>query len=353
MEALDRNLEVSPNLKAMPACLRVLAVIPGDGRGVCLIAARRQVRSLKDRGIAIDTFFFDTHRSFAAFFRGCRELRHAVRARCPDIVHVHYGTITALACSLVVNKPLIATFRGSDLQPEPGIGWLRTRLSIVCSQLAALRCTKMIAVSRALASRLWWRKQRIVVLPTGVDLRRFAPVNRQEARRRLDWHPNETVLLFNAGLAPQVKDLDLAQDAARRVSRALSIRFEVMHGDVPPERVPLYMSAADCLLVTSRSEGSPDVVKEALACALPVVSVDVGDVRERLEGIRPSRIVSRNPDEIAEAVLAILRNPTRSNGPDVAASFSEEHITGRLIELYQEALATKLTSPIGARIFTE
>lgn len=315
----------------------ILAVIPGDGQGSSFVFARREVHSLRSRANCVETFYFDTSKSPLTFLRSCRDLRRAVRRLRPDVVHVHYGTMTALGCALVVDRPLVVTFRGSDLNPEPGFGWLRTRVGVLCSQLAALRCTKIVCVSRQLASRLWWRRDRITILPTGVDLRVFRPMDRAQARGLLGWDPNEPVLLFNAGHAPVVKGFDLAQEVAARVLRNRRIRFEVMRGDVLPERVPLLMNAADCLLVTSRSEGSPTVVREALACALPVVSVDVGDVREQLVGIQPSRIVSRNPDEIATTVLEILAKPTRSNGPTAARGISDQHIAEQLVALYRTA----------------
>jgi glycosyltransferase involved in cell wall biosynthesis len=333
------NTEVERRLDPAFPGLRVLAVIPGNGQGSSFIFARRQVQSLQPFAIAVEPFFFDTRKSLFTFVQNCRVLRRAAREFRPDIVHVHYGTITALGCALVMNNPLIVTLRGSDLNPEPGFSWLRTRLGIVCSQLASLRCRKVICVSRQLAARLWWRKDRIAIIPTGVDLRVFTPVGRSEARRLLGWGADESVLLFNAGRAPAVKGLDLAEEVVARLSRSRRIRFEVMRGDVLPERVPLLMSGADCLLVTSRSEGSPNVVKEALACALPVVSVDIGDVRERLEGVRPSCIVSQSPDEIAMAVHEILAKPTRSNGPEVVEVISDHHIAEQLLALYRSALA--------------
>jgi teichuronic acid biosynthesis glycosyltransferase TuaC len=326
----NQQLSVSAAL-----CPRVLAVIPGDGRGSAFIFVRRQIQALQRLGVRVEPLFFDTRKSLFSFVQNCRMLRRAVRNSGADIVHAHYGTMTALACALVVHKPLIVTFRGSDLNPEPGYSWLRTRLGIVFSQLAALRCRRVICVSQQLAGRLWWRKKGVSILPTGVDLQQFTCMERAEARRTLGWDSDEPVVLFNAGRAPAVKGLGLAHEVVSRISRRCRIRFEVMRGDVPPEKVPLLMSGADCLLVTSHSEGSPNIVKEALACALPVVSVDVGDVRERLEGVRPSRIVSRDPDEVTQAVLEILEEPVRSNGPMVARAVSDERIAEQLIALYR------------------
>ncbi len=319
--------------------VRVVAVIPGDGQGSSFIFARRQVQSLQEAGsIEIKTFLFDTGKSLSIYLRNCHLLRRAIRSSNPDIVHAHYGTMTALACALVSSKPLLITFQGSDLNPEPGYSWLRTRSGLICSHLAAIRARQVICVSRQLAATLWWCRRGITIIPSGINLQEFVAIDRVDARRRLGWDLHEPVVLFNAGRAPIVKGLALAENVIERVRLRRQIRFEVMRGDVSPEKVPVLMSAADCLLVTSLSEGSPTVVREALACSLPVISVDVGDVRERLRGVHPSWVVSRNPEEISAVVLAILEQPVRSNGRAAAEATSHSNIARQILQLYYSML---------------
>lgn len=319
--------------------VRVLAVIPGDGKGSSFIFARRQVQALGEAGpIEIETLLFDTGKSVSTYLRNFRFLRQTIQKFNPDIVHAHYGTMTGLACALASTTPLLITFQGSDLNPEPGFRWVRTRSGLVFSHLAAIRARQVICVSRQLAARLWWRNRGVTIIPSGINLREFAAIDRIDARRVLGWDLNEPVVLFNAGRAPVVKGLALAEKVIERIHLKRQIRFEVMRGGVPPEKVPVLMSAADCLLVTSLSEGSPTVVREALACSLPVVSVDVGDVSERLTGVHPSRIVSRDPEELSAAVLAILEDPVRSNGRVAAEATSHSHIARQILQVYYSML---------------
>ena len=100
--------------------------------------------------------------------------------------------------------------------------------------------------------------------------------------------------------------------------------------------MPLILNAADCLLVTSDSEGSPTVVQEALACALPVVSVDVGDIRQRLVGVDHARVESRDPAALASAILDLTRVPLRTNGRDKVPEISLESIARDLQGMYSE-----------------
>jgi teichuronic acid biosynthesis glycosyltransferase TuaC len=105
-----------------------------------------------------------------------------------------------------------------------------------------------------------------------------------------------------------------------------------------------YMNAADCLLLTSDYEGSPTVIKEALACGLPIVSVDVGDVRDRLKGVSPSRIVGRDPVEIAAALESVLSLGERSNGPSLVSEVSDKKIAWKIRSVYERILLSITSS---------
>jgi teichuronic acid biosynthesis glycosyltransferase TuaC len=113
------------------------------------------------------------------------------------------------------------------------------------------------------------------------------------------------------------------------------VRMEIMNGGTPPEQVPALMNAADCLLVTSDSEGSPTVVQEALACNLPVISVDVGDTRERLRGVSHTRIVARDPRALGAALADILAQPERSDGHGKVKEFCAQTIAADLRRIYE------------------
>ncbi len=179
----------------------------------------------------------------------------------------------------------------------------------------------------------------MAVVPSGVDLQRFRPMAKAAARLRMGWKSEEKVVIFNAGFDAIRKRLDLAEAAIRIAHQWCDdIRLEVLDGSETQERMPFYLNAADCLLMTSDWEGSPNMVKEAIACNLPVVSVDVGDVKERLAYVRPSKIVSRDPIEIGRALADILLQPERSNGCEVIQDVSSEHVAERVIAVYREAV---------------
>jgi glycosyltransferase involved in cell wall biosynthesis len=219
---------------------------------------------------------------------------------------------------------------------------MRVLIGHLLSHLAALRARRIVCVSSELRSRLWWRRTRISVVPSGVDLEVFSQEPKPEARAKLAWSTSRKVVLFNAGGTPAVKRLDLAQEAVMQAARIdPDIAIHVITGRVPPDEVNTLLNAADCLLVTSDWEGSPNIVKEALACGTPIVSVDVGDVRELLHGVEPSSLVSRDPTAIGRALAAILQTPRRSNGREHISSLSLQETARRMIAVYNEAARTR------------
>lgn len=323
--------------------IRVLCVIPTKLRPVTkcpMIFAHRQVLGLADAGVKVERFYLVLEPSPRTLLEQWRLLRGAIRAFSPDVIHAQYGTVTALMSVMSSHLPSVITFRGSDLNPDPFATralWLMRR---TISEVAALRADQIICVSDQLKNRLWWRTNRATVIPTGVDTSHFHPRPRSEARKLLGWKDDrERVVIFNASGNPRIKRLDIAQaavDVARKIYG--DIRFIVLEGDVPPDRIPLYMAAADLLLLTSESEGSPTVVQEAMACDLPVVSVDVGDVRERLRRVEPSFIVPKDPESIGRMIAEVLTDRPRSNGAARIAECSNQVVIERTIMAYRTAI---------------
>jgi teichuronic acid biosynthesis glycosyltransferase TuaC len=319
--------------------MHILFVAPGTQHGWHMPFVQREAEALRAAGHEVELFRFD-NRSYWRFPGELRRLRAAVRSQRPDVVHAQFGKFNALLAALG-GAPLVVTFRGTDINRNPKYSVLREALGIGASQLAACFARGIVCVSREIREKVWaCRSRPSLVVPTGVDLKLFRPADRAAARARLGHAPGERVVLFNAGKNPAVKDPRLAEAAVAQARRiAGEIRFVVLDGKAPPDEIPVYMNAADVLLVTSFTEGSPTVVQEAMACDLPVVTVDVGDVRERLEGVAACEVVaSRDPAELGAALARVLLAGTRSDGRAHAAALGLEAIAERLAEFYRLVL---------------
>lgn len=221
---------------------------------------RDQVEALRALGHEVDVFSFNPGGT-GSYLRAGPALRRERRSQHYDVIHAHFG-LSAWPSLFLRGAPHLVTLHGTDLA-HPRSGPL-SRAALPFVSLAA-------TVSASLAARVpgAGRRRRVAVLPCGVDLERFSPMPRDEARRALGLDPDRRLLLFPADPARAVKRFDRARELAGEIPL-------LTYGDVHPREVPLYINAANAVLVTSDSEGFGLGVLEALACDVPVLSTPVG-----------------------------------------------------------------------------
>jgi glycosyltransferase involved in cell wall biosynthesis len=233
----------------------------------------------------------------------------------------------------VRDRPVVGAFCGSDLlgaRATRGIARWSEGYGVRASARAARRAAGVTVKSRNLFDALpSGVEERTWILPDGVDVARFRPLDRRECRRALGLDPDATHVLFPAAPHRPEKRYALAAAAVERLGGAeLQTLGGVRHDDVP-----LWINAADAVLLTSLYDGSPNVVKEALACNVPLVSVDVGDVRERIDGVDGCFIAAAEADALAAGLgQAVARG--RTAGRERAEELSLERINARLRDIY-------------------
>jgi glycosyltransferase involved in cell wall biosynthesis len=241
-----------------------------------------------------------------------------------DVVHANYG-LTAPAALAQVRLPVVLSLWGSDLMGE--YGWL--------SKQCARYCDAVIVMSEEMARELG---EPCHVIPHGIDMDRFAPRPKDEVRAELGWDRDARHVLFPYPPSQEVKNHTRAERVVERASERVDaeVNLQVVYG-VPHAEVPTYMNASDALLLTSDREGSPNSVKEALSCNLPVVSTDVGDVADRLDGVSRSR-VSDDDDELVEALADVLADPRRSDGRETVRDIGLNRMSDRIESVYESVL---------------
>lgn len=278
----------------------------------------------------------------SAYFSVRRQVGRAIRAANPDIVHVMNGGALAFFTATAVRQaPLVISFCGSDLLGDPQVSWKRRcvgGVTVLASKAAALRADAVIAKSKQLASKVPGTVplRKIHVIPNGVDFSRFRPLDRRECQSRLGWNSDEFQVLFTGNPNSETKrfkDALGAVECAR--ARGIPARLQLMRG-VRHEDVPLWLNAADVLLLCSVHEGSPNIVKESLACECPVVSTDVGDVAERIEGIAGCYLCDRTAESLAGGLGAVHRRSARLRCRSQIASISTEAIARRVESVYRD-----------------
>jgi teichuronic acid biosynthesis glycosyltransferase TuaC len=310
----------------------------------------RQAEHLRAAGVEVTVFV--AGKTGPRPLRWARQLRRlAALARSGGFDLAHAQTGPAGVAALLTGLPLVVTFRGSDVLGTVGRGGrytLKGRLLQSASRAVARRARAVVVVAPHLAAALRGGPAPVVV-PSGVDLAAFAPVPRGEARRRLGLEPDARLVLFGGRPANPVKRWDLARRAVRLLPEGLAAELVPLDG-VAHADVPLWMSACDALLLTSRHEGSPNVVKEALACNLPVVAVNVGDVAERLRGVEGCAVAaSDRPADLAAALERVLASGARAAGRQAVAELDERLLTARVLDVYRQALASAVPLPVAGR----
>jgi glycosyltransferase involved in cell wall biosynthesis len=304
------------------------------------IFVQRQVESLRGLGYRFDVLFIRGFASTTAYAQAARRLLQTkTRYR---LLHAHGGE--AAVPSVVFRRaPMLVSYAGDDLLGTPradGVIPPQARLRRALIRQTAWFARGTITKSAELEAHLPRRlRARNTVLPNGVDMTVFAPRSREEARAELGWPVDEPVVLFAANPDVERKRYPLAEAACSAARLQIpGLRLHVGH-KVPPGEMPRLMNAADCLLLTSSVEGSPNVVKEALMCNLPVVATPAGDVRELLDGVLPSAVCRPEPQELARALTAILETRERSNGREQKAdTLSSDAVAARLAAIYDSLI---------------
>ena len=312
---------------------------PSSGRFI-----EQQLAGLRQIGLDAEVLFVDRMtRGISAYATLSRELRRRLKSYQPALVHSLYGGVMAdLVTRTVQDRPTIVTFHGTDLLGQPFASPMRILASgygVFASRKAARRCNGIVIVAEHLRRALPGGVDncKVRVIPCGIDVDRFEPLSQAECCERLGWEAGKFHVLFQDSGDP-VKRPSLASAAVESLCR-LGINAE-LHTlrKLPYDDVPIWLNAGDVLLLTSIHEGSPTIVKEALACNLPIVSVDVGDVRERIEGIKGCYIARPIPDDLAEKLKFVASSAERINGQAAVRDLSLERVAVRLADFYGEVV---------------
>jgi teichuronic acid biosynthesis glycosyltransferase TuaC len=336
--------------------MRVLAItniypsaeFPASG-----VFVREQIKGLCAIGLDVRVMFVDRKREGPLAYWGLRpKVARAVAEFEPDVIHVMYGGVMAhQVARRCYGPPIAVTFRGSDLLGENFSGWARKIISqygVYCSRRAANAADGVIVVARHLTQALRGaaNDRKVRVIPSGIDLERFKPMDSLSCKQRLGWSPESFHVLFASSSGDPVKRPRLASATVTRMNSAASrTELHYMTG-IPSAEVPIWINASDALLLTSAHEGSPNIVKEALACGVPVVSVDVGDVAERIEGIEGCYLAAADPADLAAKLCLVRKRGKQLDCRIRLMELSIVRVAEKLKRCYEEIAATRSLAPM-------
>jgi len=300
--------------------MRVLVVTSGNGSYISPFVLD-QANALEKEGVQIE-YYFIKGKGIFGYLKNYKLLLSKIREYDPAIIHAHYG-FSGLLSAMQRKVPVITTFHACDINVP------RNRFF---SKIADKLSSRSIFISNNQARLL--NKKDPVVIPCGVDLDVFYPIPKEEARKKLGFSVSEKYILFSSSFDNQVKNFQLAKESVSQISN-YKVNFLELKGFSRKE-VALYINAADLVLLTSIREGSPQIIKEAMGCNTPIVSVDVGDVKEIISNTNGCHIVKNNTNEIHKKIEAVLSNNNKTTGRNDILNYDNTIIAEKIIKLYAQ-----------------
>ena len=244
----------------------------------------------------------------------------------PDIVHAHYG-LSGLFATLQKKIPAIVTYHGSDIH--------KGGLILFLSRIAMYKAVWNIIVSNPLC-KIANIKRNVSVIPCGAYEKMFVPMNKEVVRAKLGWGKSEKVVAFAGAFDREVKNPQLAKDAIHVISDARILELK----GYSRKEVNFIFNAVDCLLMTSHNEGSPQVIKEAMLCGTPIVSVDVGDVKDVCGLTEGTYICKATPQDIAASLNKAFTFGKRTDGRKriIQLGLTNELVAKKILAIYTNIL---------------
>jgi len=249
----------------------------------------------------------------------------------PDMIHAHYG-LSGLLANLQRRVPVLTTFHGSDVNNKNILKW---------SKWAHRLSAASIFVEESMMEK-FKRHHKSYIIPCGVDLETFFPIPKPEAQENLGLQRKSLNILFSSDFGNPVKNYPLARKACDIVEEKTGEKINLieMKGLSRP-LVNLFMNASDCALLFSFSEGSPQFIKEAMACNCPIVATDVGDIKWIVGNIEGCFISSSSVDDVADKVIYAMnysKNIVRTNGRVRIKSLGLDSgsVANRVLEVYRD-----------------
>ena len=272
---------------------KVLFISSGNSKNGISPIIKNQGESLKAKGIELD-YFTIKGKGLIGYLNNIPRLRKFLKVNHFDIVHAHYS-LSAFTASLSGAKPLVVSLMGSDVHAG-------TFYKFVIKLFETLFWSITIVKSKSMYDQISIKKAEII--PNGVDFNKFKPLSKVDSQESLGWDINKKHVLFAANPIKEVKNFKLAGKAFD----LLNLKQVELHSlnDVSNEQMPKYHNASDLILLTSLWEGTPNVIKEAMACNIPIVTTDVGDVKEIIGKTEGCYITSFDPQDIALKIQLAL-----------------------------------------------
>lgn len=284
-----------------------------------------QVAALIDCGLEID-YFTIQKKGIIGYLLSRKKLLQKINSYTPDIIQAHYG-LSGLLANLQHKVPVVTTYHGSDINNSKARFF--SLIAIKLSKFNIFVSQKLIDIAKP--------RSKYAYLPCGIDLSLFQPKSKPEARKELNLDVQKKYILFSGTFSNTVKNYPLAKQAVETLQ---AVELLELKGYTRPQ-VALWMNAVDVVLMTSFTEGSPQFIKEAMACNCPIVSTDVGDVKDVIAVTPGCYITSFDANDVADKLKQALAFNSRTSGRSEVLRFDNKLIVEKIIEVYNQVLKNR------------
>ncbi|MDN5203142.1 glycosyltransferase [Fulvivirgaceae bacterium BMA10] len=298
---------------------------------------KSQGESLKQNGVDLEYFIIPSG-GLTGYIKAIFRLRKYLNKHQCDLIHAHYSYCGWVAVLTFTKLPIVVSFMGSDVYGSEGLKGnkkLRRRVDIAIARMLQPYVQAIIVKSQQLFDHLR-SKEKAEIVPNGVDFKKFQPRDKREIRKKLGVSTEKKVVLFLGHPTYTIKNFALLK-AAENVAKDSS--WEVLNPyPTDPDNVPLYINSADVLVLASVLEGSPNVIKEAMASNCPIVSTDVGDVREIIGNTEGCYFTSFEPEDMAQKIKLALEFGKETTGRKDVEHLEINTIAKKIIGIYNRVL---------------
>ncbi|MEI6752115.1 MAG: glycosyltransferase [Paludibacter sp.] len=297
-----------------------------------------QVIALQLQG-SLTEFFLVQQKGIVGYLKERKNLFKKIKSFRPDLIHAHYG-LSGLLANLQRQIPVVTTYHGSDIN-NPKVFPFSKLCMMLSAQNIFVSKKNLHKSNLQLLSTHWVTQSHTVsrknsLIPCGVDIELFKSVEKSTARKLLGLDEDKHYVLFSGSFHNAVKNPKLALKAINLVENAELIELK----GYTREQVVLLMNAVDGVLMTSFSEGSPQFIKEAMACNCPIVSVAVGDVPDVTKDIEGCYITTYEPSDVAEKLILAFDFGKRTEGRKriVELGLDSETVAKKILDVYNKTI---------------
>ncbi len=316
--------------------MKVLFISSGNSKAGISPIIKNQGESLRKQGVELE-YFTIKGKGIKGYLKNIKPLKQFLKQNQFDIVHAHYSLV-ALVAILAGAKPIVVSFMGDDVlgsQRDDGSFMLYGKFIVSVSKIV----NRLVSFSIVKSKEMQDKMPNAEIIANGVDFNKYKPLDKKFSCKKINKDEKSNYILFPANPNRQEKNYNLFQNAVSLINKEF---IETMYYDnTPNEYTPFYYNAASVVVLTSYHEGSPNVIKEAMACNIPIVSTDVGDVREVIGKTKACYITSFEPEDVADKIKKALAFGKRTTGREDIKHLESSVVAKRIIAIYKKVLDKK------------